>query len=587
VTIGRRVLFLIPARGGSKGIQRKNLRLLAGIPLVGHAARCAQAAARQLPGSGHRIVCSTDDAEIAEAARRWGAEVPFLRPEGLATDSADALDVALHALDHLDGKGVTFAALVLVQPTSPLRTPEDLVEAVNQFFSQNTTSVASVVISHPPHWTFRLLDGRIQEFAAAVGTRRQDYGDWGQLNGAVFVIEPAQLREMRRFVEPGVTVVTTMPAERSIDIDTESDFAICQALLRHRVLHGEPASVAIGRRQVGSGHPCFVIAEAGVNHGGSLARARELVDVAAASGADAVKFQTFRAENVISRLAMKAAYQQQTTGQGSQLEMVRALELPPEAFRDLAAYCEDKRILFASTPYDEPSADLLVELGVAFLKVPSGEITNLPFLAHQSRYGLPLILSTGMATLIEVETAVGTIRDHGDPPLVLLHCVSNYPAEDTDANLRAMHTLAAAYGVPVGYSDHTLGSEVALAAVAMGASVIEKHITTDRSLPGPDHLASLEPDDFAALCRGIRRVESARGHGRKEPAASEAEVAAVARRSLVAARDIAAGTVLTADLIAIKRPGTGLPPSMRSDLVGRQVKQHVPADTILTLDLFA
>lgn len=345
-------------------------------------------------------------------------------------------------------------------------------------------------------------------------------------------------------------------------------------------------AIEILGRQIGPGQPCFIIAEAGVNHNGSLEMARRLVDVAVQAGADAVKFQTFRAEKVISPQARKAAYQLQTTDPGeSQLDMVKRLELPFDAFQELHAYCQDKGILFMSTPFDEESADFLAELGVAVFKIPSGEITNLHFLEHVAHKGKPMIISTGMSYLGEVEAAVRAIEEVGNGYLVLLHCVSNYPADPADVNLRAMHTLAAAFGVPVGYSDHTLGIEVAIAAVALGACVIEKHFTLDCSLPGPDHRASLEPDELAALVRGIRTIEAALGHGRKEPAASEANTVAVARRSLVAARDIPAGTVLAEEMIAIKRPGTGLPPGMRPHLIGRTARITIPAGTLLTLEM--
>ena len=342
----------------------------------------------------------------------------------------------------------------------------------------------------------------------------------------------------------------------------------------------------IAGRKVGPDSPCFIIAEAGVNHNGDLDLAHHLVDLAAESGADAVKFQTFKTERVISKGAPKAGYQLETTGSNeSQFDMVKRLELPAEAFGQLMAYSQERNILFLSSPFDEESADLLAELDVAAFKVPSGEITNLPFLTHLARYGKPMIMSTGMANLGEVETAVHTIQQAGNQELVLLHCVSNYPAEPADVNLRAMLTMAKAFSLPVGYSDHTPGTEIALAAVALGACVIEKHFTSDNTLPGPDHRASLEPQELGALVRGIRTVESSLGHGRKEPAAREANTAAVARKSLVAARDISSGTILTEDLIAIKRPGTGLPPAMRSYLVGRSARFDVPEDTLLTLEM--
>jgi N-acetylneuraminate synthase len=330
------------------------------------------------------------------------------------------------------------------------------------------------------------------------------------------------------------------------------------------------------------------VAEAGVNHNGSLELAHQLVNAAVGAGADAVKFQTFKAERVLTPDAPKAEYQKQTTGAAeSQFEMIRRLELSFEAHRDLMRYCQDKGILFMSSPFDELSADLLAELGVAVFKIPSGEITNLPFLSHVAGKGKPLIVSTGMAYLSEVETAVRSIEAAKNRDYVLLQCTSNYPADPADANLAAMRTMATAFTALVGYSDHTLGIEVPLAAVALGACVVEKHLTIGRTLPGPDHRASLEPEEFSSMVQGIRKVESALGHGRKEPAASEANTASTARKSLVAARDIPAGAILTEELIAIKRPGTGLSPAFRSYLAGRTARLPIPEGALLTLEMLA
>ena len=318
----------------------------------------------------------------------------------------------------------------------------------------------------------------------------------------------------------------------------------------------------IAGRKVGPGHPCFIIAEAGVNHNGDLDLARQLVDAAVRTGADAVKFQTFQADRLVTSDAPKAEYQKETTGTTeSQWEMLRRLELSAEAHRELMRYCQDKGILFMSSPFDELSADLLEELNVAVFKIPSGEITNLPFLSHIARKGKPMIVSTGMSYLSEVEAAVHAIEAANNRNYVLLQCTSNYPADPADANLSAMGTMARAFGAPVGYSDHTPGIEVPLAAVALGACVVEKHLTLDRGLPGPDHRSSLEPEEFSSMVRGIHSVEAALGHGRKEPAASESNTASVARKSLVAAQDIPAGAVLTEELIGVKRPGTGLSPA--------------------------
>ncbi len=348
------------------------------------------------------------------------------------------------------------------------------------------------------------------------------------------------------------------------------------------------AEYQMSGRIIGANQPCFIIAEAGVNHNGDLDLAHQLIDVAIDVGADAIKFQTFRAEHLSTADAPKATYQLETTNAGeSQFEMLRRLELDAAAHAALIAHCRDKHMVFLSTPFDEASADLLETLGVSAFKTPSGEITNLPYLSHVAHKNKPMIVSTGMAFLGEVETAVRTIEATGNNALALLHCVSNYPANPADINLRAMLTMARAFNVEVGYSDHTPGIEVALAAVTLGACIIEKHFTLDQNLPGPDHQASAEPAELAALVRGIRIVEAALGDGRKQPAASEANTAAVARKSLVAAYDIPAGTALTETMIAFKRPGTGLPPAMREYLIGRVTRRAISAGTLLTLELFA
>ncbi len=346
-------------------------------------------------------------------------------------------------------------------------------------------------------------------------------------------------------------------------------------------------TINIANKKIGPGYPCMIIAEAGVNHNGRLDMACQLIDVAVEAGADAVKFQTFRAERLLISGAPKADYQIKATSRNeSQYEMLESLELSPEIHQELMSYCLHKDILFMSSPFDKESADLLKKLNVAAYKIPSGEITNLSLLNHVARKGLPMIISTGMASLTEVKEAVKVVKACGNEEILLLHCVSNYPTNPVDANLLAIKTMTQELSVPVGYSDHTMGSEVSLAAVALGACVIEKHFTLDRSQHGPDHHISLEPDELAGLVRSIRVVESALGHGRKEPALVEEEVAAVARRSLVAAKEISAGSAVTEDMISFRRPGTGLPPSMCNNLIGKIVRQDVKIGTLFTLEMF-
>jgi N-acetylneuraminate synthase len=352
----------------------------------------------------------------------------------------------------------------------------------------------------------------------------------------------------------------------------------------------------------------FVIAEAGVNHNGSLDRAHQLVDAAAEAGADAVKFQTFKADRLASAAAPKAAYQaRETGGSESQLQMLRALELSAEAHRSLMAHCASRGIEFLSSPFDEDSLALLVTLGVKRLKLGSGELTNAPILLAAARSGLPLLVSTGMATLTDVEAALGALSfGHASPSatpsragfaaawaspasrawvqsnVTLLHCTTEYPSPAEESNLRAIDTMRERFGIACGYSDHTVGNAVCLAAVALGAVAIEKHVTLDRNLPGPDHKASIEPDELKRLVHGIRIVEAALGDGIKTPVASELSNMAVARKSIVAATPIAKGERITAKHLAVKRPGTGRSPFELWDVIGTVASRDYDVDDLIS-----
>ncbi|MGY6663160.1 MAG: N-acetylneuraminate synthase [Glycocaulis sp.] len=331
------------------------------------------------------------------------------------------------------------------------------------------------------------------------------------------------------------------------------------------------------------------IAEAGVNHNGDAQTAIALCDVARHAGADAVKFQTFNAALLATASAEKASYQDRNApAEGeSQRDMLKKLELTEAEFRAVRDHCAKIGIEFISTPFDEDSADFLNALGVDRFKVSSGDLTHLDFLQHLARFGKPIIISTGMATLAEVEDAVRAIEEAGNPPLSILHCVSNYPARPDQANLRAMNTLAAAFGRPVGWSDHTEGGVITLASVAAGARIIEKHFTLDRTMPGPDHAASLEPAELTELIAAVRAVESALGDGIKRPTVEERDTARVARRSLVAARDIGAGTRLGPDDVAARRPGSGLAPKRKSEVLGRKAARDIKEGELLSWEMLA
>jgi N,N'-diacetyllegionaminate synthase len=327
-----------------------------------------------------------------------------------------------------------------------------------------------------------------------------------------------------------------------------------------------------------------IIAEAGVNHNGDMQMAKRLIDEAAAAGADLVKFQTFNASRQVTSSAKKADYQTLTTDiSESQRVMLQRLELTEAMHHELIDYCDSRQIKFFSTAFDIECVDLLVRLGQELFKIPSGEITNLPYLRHIGQLGKKIILSTGMATLAEIEAAIDVLDQAGTPraKLTLLHCTSEYPTPMTEVNLRAIQSLRAAFGVDVGYSDHTQGIEVAVAAVALGATVIEKHFTLDRTLPGPDHQASLEPAELRALVSSIRNIEIALGDGIKRPTPSEARNKQVARKSLVASRAIKAGELFTAENLTTKRPGTGISPMLWDEFLGKRALREFAEDDLI------
>jgi len=331
----------------------------------------------------------------------------------------------------------------------------------------------------------------------------------------------------------------------------------------------------------------IIIAEAGVNHNADINMAKQLIDAAAESGADYVKFQTAVPHLVVTKEGTMADYQIQNIGKKeSQLEMTKKIHLPLSDFEYLAKYAQEKKIKFASTPFDLLSVNFLNKLNMDFFKIPSGEITNYPYLVKIAKIGIPIILSTGMATITEIKDAVKVLIDNGvsKDKITILHCNTEYPTPMEDVNLKAMLHIQRELEVSVGYSDHTLGIEVPIAAVALGATVIEKHFTLDKTLPGPDHKASLEPNELKAMVTAIRNIEKAmRGSGLKEVSASEEKNKPIARRSIVAATNIAKGDIFTEENLIVKRPGTGISPMLWDEVIGKEAKRDFQEDDLIEL----
>ncbi len=328
----------------------------------------------------------------------------------------------------------------------------------------------------------------------------------------------------------------------------------------------------------------YIIAEAGVNHNGSFEFAKKLVDAAKEAGADCVKFQTFISKNIVSKNAVKADYQKQhTQAEETQYDMLKKLELSFEEFVELNDYCKSKNIEFMSTAFDFDSIDFLQSLGMGTWKIPSGDITNLPYLIKIAKLNKPVILSTGMSTMNDIRNAINALKDNGAKELTVLHCTTEYPTPFDDVNLKAMLTIKNEFGLKVGYSDHTKGIEVPIAAVALGATVIEKHFTLDRNMEGPDHKASLEPDELKAMVDSIRHIESALGDGMKQPAESEKKNMDVARKSIIAKKGIKAGEVFTEENLTIKRPGDGISPMRWFDVIGKVASRDFEEDELIEL----
>ena len=326
----------------------------------------------------------------------------------------------------------------------------------------------------------------------------------------------------------------------------------------------------------------FIIAEAGVNHNGSLALAKQMVDKAKEAGADCIKFQTFIPENLVSKRAIKAEYQKMNTApEESQLDMLRKLELPFDAFTELKGYCGIIGIEFLSTAFDFESVEFLNRLGISRWKIPSGDITNLPYLIKIAKSGKPVILSTGMSTMGDIKAAVNILRENGTEEITLLHCTTEYPAPYEDVNLNAMITMRNEFHLPVGYSDHTQGIGVPIAAAALGATVIEKHFTLDRNMEGPDHKASLEPEELKAMVDAIRKIELSLGTGDKKPAASELHNMEVARKSIIAKCNIKKGEIFTEENLTVKRPGNGISPMKWFEILGQAAGKDFEEDELI------
>lgn len=619
------VLAVILARAGSKGLPDKCLRPLLGRPVIAYTFAHA-AAARRLTAA----VLTTDSEPAKALARESGIET-IDRPAELAHDTATVDAAARHAVEAWErAHARTVDAVVLLYGNIPVRAAGLIDRAVDHLAATRADSVRSVapVTKQHPDWIHRLDGDRMVQFRPNSIYRRQDLEPLYYHDGAVCAVTRAALfaatpGDHQSFLGKDRRAIVQQP-EDAVDIDGPVDLLTAEAVLRHADRPKEhdrlesrrgvgpafqpyvaPASsrcaaepafqpvstnniptVQIDSRPIGRDHRTFLIAEAGVNHDGSLEKALQLVDIAAAAGADAVKFQVFRAADLVSVSTPTAAYQQSATGEQDQRTLLTRLELNDDAFRAIARHCQTRGILFLATAFGVPEVARVTALGAPAIKIASTDLTNVPLLTAAAATGLPLLLSTGAATREEIAGTVSFLRENAAAErLILLHCVSAYPAPLPALNLAAIRELATSFGVPVGFSDHSTSTHTGAWAVMAGACVIEKHFTHDRHAPGPDHAMSLSPAELTDYVAHVRAAESARGLGALGLNPIEAEVRHAAGRSVTTARAVAAGTALTADLLTLKRPGTGIAPADLPSLLGRRARRDIQSDTVLTWEM--
>ncbi len=638
-----RVLGVILARAGSKGLPGKCMREVLGRAVIAYTFEHARASKLLTD-----VVFSTDSDAAKAIAREAGIEV-IDRPAELASDTATVDAAARHAVEewerrHANDNPLTLPspprgereilrcaqddsrctqddnvrtrvdAVVLLYGNIPVRADGLIDRAIEHLVRTGADSVRSVapVSKQHPDWVHRLEGDRMVQFRANSIYRRQDLEPLYYHDGAIAVVTRAALfgaletpDDHQSFLGRDRRAIVCK-AEDSVDIDEAIDLYLAEAVLRSRTncrLSIVDCRMRIAGREVGVGKSVFVIAEAGVNHDGSVETALCMVDAAAEAGADAIKFQMFRATELTTAEAAMADYQRQRCGEESQRAMLSKLELTLDDFRRIRRRCEERSILFLATPFSEGDLQCLMELGaecesagsrglrpaargVAAIKIASTDLTNGPLLDAAVATGLPLIVSTGAATAEEMGASVGRlVRGGASQRLILLHCVSCYPTPMEAINLRAIAALRREFGVPVGLSDHTTSVETGGWAVAAGACVLEKHFTLDRAAAGPDHAMSLTPEQLAGYVRKVREVEAALGDGTVGITEIEEDVRAAARKSVVSAVAIRRGTRLARSMLTLKRPGTGIPPNDLATLLGREAATDIPSDTLLSWDM--
>jgi len=583
------VLGVVLARAGSKGLPGKCMRDLAGQPVIGHTFGHALASERL-----SAIVFTSDSGPAKTLAGEFGIAV-IDRPADLASDTATVDDAVRHAVSAWEEKhGKRVEAVALLYGNIPVRADGLIDRAIEHLEATGADSVRSVapVTKQHPDWVHRLEGDRMAQFRPNSIYRRQDLDPLYYHDGAIAVVTRDALfaaldrpDDHQAFLGDDRRAIVQQP-EDTVDIDGPIDLAVAEGILRSQEVSGMNESVMIGERAVGAGQRTFVVAEAGVNHNGELDAALRMVDVAADAGADAVKFQMFRASDLATCEADSAEYQKESGGAASQRDLLSNLELDDAAFAQIRARCAQRGIMFLATPFGPADVQRLVATGVPAIKVASTDLVNVLLLDAVVATGLPLILSTGASTEQEIDSARRYLAKSGAMDrMIFLHCVSSYPAPIASLNLGAIASMRRTLGIPIGLSDHTTWIHAGAIAVAAGACVVEKHFTLSRNAMGPDHAMSLIPSELAEYVEQIRLADRAMGDGSFGLQPIEQEVREIARKSVVAATHIPAGTTIDASMLTLKRPGTGVAPTALADMIGKRAATDIPSDTLVSWNM--
>ena len=568
------VIGIIPARGGSKRVPLKNIAEIAGKPLIYYTIKEAKKAKTL-----DRIIVSTDHDGIAEVAKKNGAEVPFKRPADISEDVPTEF-VLQHAVKYLEEKeGYPVDVVVTLQPTSPLLKAEYIDACVEKLISNsNIGSVVTVCkITERPEWMFKTDGSKLVPFMdldlKGDILVSQNLPDLYRHNGAVYATKRDVVMNENRIISKDCIGVV-MPVEESYEIEEPRDLKFVDFIIRQPVTNVN--KVNINNRSIGDGEPVFIIAEAGINHNGDMEKAKALIDAAAKAGADAIKFQTHLPEEEMLNLEVTAGY----VGE-SLFGLLKRMELSRDNHVELMNYAKERGIMFLSTPFSRAAADMLDGLGVPAFKIGSGEATNIPLLVHIAKKGKPMIISTGMTELEEIEESINAVRKYNNQ-IILNQCTSTYPTKYEDVRLKAIPIMKEKFGVPTGLSDHSEGIYTALAAVTLGACMIEKHFTISRDWPGPDQKASIEPHELAELVKGVRAIEKTMKSSEKKVIADEVPVQKMARESVVSIKDIPEGSVITEEMVWVKRPGTGIPAKYFHNVVGKRARMTIKSDSLIS-----